>query len=368
MHDDSLLVRGIGDSPTGGLAPILDRSSTYERWPPEAAPPYGRGHSPTAREAEALLGALEEATSLAFASGMTAWADLCLATLGGGRALVIPNAGYYEVELLGAQLLARFGVEVRRYDPLDAEGFARACEGASLALVETPSNPLMRVTDIARAAASAHAGGALLCCDNTMCTPLLQRPLDLGADVAWQSATKYLNGHSDALGGVLSLRDPELVERVRAVRRMTGGILAPDPSWLLLRGMRTLALRVPRQSAGGLELARRLAGHPGVTRVHYPGLPDHPGHEIASRQMHGGFGGLLSFELADAAAAERAEGGLRLIRRATSLGGVESLCERRDRFEPSGRVPPGLLRLAVGLEHVEDLWEDLEQAIAGAPA
>jgi cystathionine gamma-synthase len=367
MEPDSLLVRGLVDNPSRGLSPALDRSTTFDR-APGGASPYGRGHAPVAAEAEALLGALEDAEATVFASGMTAWTCICLTVLGQGKALVIPTSGYYEVELLASNVLGRFGVELRRYDLRDAEGFRRACDGATLAVIETPSNPALAVTDIAEAAAAAHAGGALLCCDNTFATPLLQRPLDLGADLAWQSATKYLAGHSDVLAGVVTTRDTALRERLAWVRRTIGGILAPDPAWLLLRGLRTLHVRLPRQVATAGELARRLASHPAVDAVHYPGLPDHPEHELARRQMPAGAGGVLAFELADGPAAGRCEEAVRLVRNATSLGGVETLIERRARVEPAGRVPEGLLRLAIGLEDVDDLWADLGQAIDVATA
>jgi cystathionine gamma-synthase len=365
MEPDSLLVRGLVDNPSRGLSPALDRSTTFER-EPGGTSPYARGHAPVAAEAEALLGALEDAEATVFASGMTAWTCMCLALLGQGKALVIPTSGYYEVELLASEVLAHFGVDVRRYDLGDPDGFRRACDGATLAIIETPSNPLLRVTDIGDAAAAAHAGGALLCCDNTFATPLLQRPLDLGADLAWQSATKYLAGHSDLLAGVVTTRDAALRERLVWVRRTIGGVLAPDPAWLLLRGLRTLHVRLPRQVATAGELARRLAAHPDVHAVHYPGLPDHPQHELARRQMPAGCGGVLAFELADGATAGRCEDGVRLVRNATSLGGVETLIERRARIEPEGRVPEGLLRLALGLEDADDLWADLAQAIDAA--
>jgi cystathionine gamma-synthase len=363
VRPDSLLVRGLGDEDGEGLSPIIDRSTSFERWTSKTSP-YARAGSPTTEEAEALLGELEGAQVLAFASGMTAWSNLCVALLGQGSVLVIPDSGYYEVELLAAGPLACFGVETRRYSPGDPDGFAEACFGAQLALVESPSNPMLHVVDLQRSARDAHAGGALLCCDNTVATPLLTRPLELGADISWQSATKSLAGHSDVLAGVLSVRDPELYGRVQATRRMFGGVLAPDPAWLLLRGLKTLSVRLARQSASALDLAGRLASHPAVTAVHYPGLPGHPNHELAARQMQNGFGSLLSFELPDGPRAEQVEDRLRLVRRATSLGSVESLVERRARVEPSGRVPEGLLRLSVGLEHVDDLWDDLNQALA----
>ena len=365
MRRDSLLIRGLGDDDGEGLSPIIDRSTSFERWSSKTSP-YARAGSPTADQAEELLGELESALVLTFASGMTAWSNVCLTVLEQGSILVIPDSGYYEVELLAAGTFAAFGVETRRYSPPDAEGFAEACRGATLALVESPSNPMMHVVDLERAARDAHAGGALLCCDNTVATPLLTRPLELGADISWQSATKSLAGHSDALAGVVSVKDPELHRRIQLTRRMLGGVLAPDPAWLLLRGLRTLPVRLERQCRTALELAGRLAAHPAVRAVHYPGLPAHPNHEIAARQMHGSFGGLMSFELPDGARAEQVEDRLRLVRRATSLGSVESLVERRARVEPTGRVPEGLLRLSVGLEHVDDLWDDLEQALEAA--
>jgi cystathionine gamma-synthase len=365
MEPDSLLVRGLVDNPSRGLSPALDRSTTFDRVPGGSSP-YGRGHAPVAAEAEALLGALEDAQATVFASGMTAWTCICLAVLGEGKALALATSGYYSLEGFASGILERFGVEVRRYDVRDTDSFRRACDGASLAIIETPSNPLLTLTDIARATRDAHAGGALLCCDSTFATPLLQRPLDLGADLAWQSATKYLAGHSDVLAGVVTTRTAELHERLVWTRRTIGGILAPDPAWLLLRGLRTLHVRLPRQVASASELARRLAAHPAVRAVHYPGLAAHPDHELARRQMPAGAGGVLAFELADASTAGRCEDAVRLARSATSLGGIETLIESRARVEPEGRVPEGLLRLSVGLEDVDDLWADLTQAIETA--
>jgi cystathionine gamma-synthase len=365
VEADSLLVRGLVDNPSRGLAPALDRSTTFDN-APGGRSPYGRGHAPVAEEAEMLLGALEDAEATVFASGMTGWTCICLALLGEHEALALPTSGYYSLESFASELLEPFGVELRRYDARDRDAFRRACDGAALAIVETPSNPLVTLTDVARSADDAHSGGALLCCDSTFATPLLQRPLDLGADLAWQSATKYLGGHSDVLAGVVTTRVAGLSTRLIDVRRCIGGVLAPDPAWLLLRGLRTLHVRIPRQVASASELARRLSAHPSVTAVHYPGLPGHPDHELARRQMPAGCGAVLAFELADGPSAARCEDRVRLARCATSLGGFETLVERRARSEPEGRVPEGLLRLSVGLEDVDDLWADLEQAIATA--
>jgi cystathionine gamma-synthase len=365
MKPDSKLV-ATGREPVAGVSPSLERSVTFHNVPfAEDGSPYARSHSPVAAEAERLLGELENAIALSCASGMTAWTVLCLSELVPGNAVAIPSTGYYGYETVSETLLERWGIEVRRYEPADSDGFARAAQGARIALIETPANPTLAVVDIAAAADVAHAGGALLACDNTVSTPLIQRPLDLGADITLQSATKALNGHSDTLAGVFATRDEEIAERFRHTRTEIGGILAPDGAWLLLRGMRTLALRLQRHSATALELARRLDAHDAVVAVHYPGLETHPGHDVAVRQMHGGFGGLLAFETPDSASAEAVERSLRLIHPATSLGSVETLIERRARIEPSGRVAPGLLRLSAGLEDVDDLWDDLSQALSG---
>ena len=365
MNPESLLAHGGATNASGGLASPLDRSTTFEEAPGRTSA-YGRDHSPTLHGVEATLGALESATALGFASGLTAWTTLCLTVLRPGDVAAIPTRGYYGVETHAQLLLDPWGVEVRRFDPVDADATRAAIAGARVVLIETPSNPDMRVVDIAAVAALTRQAGALLVCDNTFATPLVQRPLDLGADVTWQSATKYLGGHSDVLAGVLATRDTDLAARIRNVRAHTGGALAPDPAWLLERGMRTLALRVPRQSASALELAGRLGSHPGVVRVNYPGLPSHPDHAVAARQMTGGFGGLLSFEVTDATTADRLVEHLRMVHAATSLGGVESLIERRSRIEPEGRVAVGLLRLSVGIESVDDLWADLHQALDAA--
>ena len=355
---ESLLASAGGVNPTAGLSPPLDRSTTFAGIAGRGSV-YGRSHNPTLEGVEGTLGELEGASALGFASGMTAWSVLCLTVLRPGAAVAIPTRGYYGVEYHAELLLEPWGVEVRRFDPLDPAALADAVRGAKLLLIETPANPDMRVVDIARSADVGRAAGALVVCDNTVATPLLQRPLDLGADVTWQSATKYLGGHSDVLAGVLATRDQELVARLHDVRTSVGGALAPDSAWLLGRGLRTLAVRLLRQCETALDLAKRLSTHSAVQRVNYPGLANHPDRATTDLQMSGGFGGLLSFEVADAAQADRVIESLTLIHGATSLGGTESLIERRSRIEPEGRVPLGLLRLSVGLEDPDDLWADL---------
>jgi cystathionine gamma-synthase len=362
VNSDSILSRAGGDNPSGGLSPPLDRSTTFEGAAGRASA-YGRAHSPTLQGVEGTLGALEDATALAFASGMTAWSVLCQTVLRPGDVVAIPTRGYYGVEFHAQLLLEPWGIEVRRFDPVDSGALPDAARGATIVLVETPANPDMRVVDIAGHARVARAAGALVVCDNTVATPLLQRPLDLGADITWQSATKYLGGHSDVLAGVLATRDPALVSKLLEVRTCVGGALSPDAAWLLARGLRTLSVRVARQCETALDLAQRLEKHAAVKQVNYPGLADHPDRATCDRQMSGGFGGLLSFEVADAALADRLIASLTLICGATSLGGVESLIERRGRIEPEGRVPAGLLRLSVGLEDVDDLWADLRAGL-----
>jgi cystathionine gamma-synthase len=364
VKPDSILSHGGGANPSGGLSSPVDRSTTFEGVAGQSSA-YGRDHSPTLQAVEATLGALEDATVLAFASGLTAWTALCQTVLRPGDVAAIPTRGYYGVETHAQLLLEPWGVEVRRFDPTDLDATAVAAKGAKLVLIETPANPDMRVVDIRAVADLAHRAGALLVCDNTVATPLLQRPLDLGADISWHSATKYLAGHSDVLAGTLACRDTALMARIRNVRAHTGGALAPDPAWLLGRGMRTLALRVAHQSEAALDLAHRLDAHPAVTAANYPGLPHRPDHLLAQAQMTGGFGGLLSFEVADAKAADRVIGALRMIHAATSLGGVETLIERRSRIEPRGRIADGLLRLSVGIEDVDDIWDDLRTALDG---
>jgi cystathionine gamma-synthase len=239
-------------------------------------------------------------------------------------------------------------------------------------IAETPSNPLLSVVPLAEAAEIVHGeADGVLAVDSTAATPILTRPLEHGADVVIHSATKALNGHSDVLAGALvrGAHRPSLYEEAARIRAAEGPVMSPFDAYLLTRGMRTVHLRVAAMSRSALHIAHVLAAHPKVTRVRYPGLPDHPGHAIAARQMEGGFGSLLSFEVSGGAQEALAVAGrLRLVKRATSLGGVESLIEHRHSIEPAGSgVPPALLRLSVGVEAVEDLADDLTRALAALP-
>jgi cystathionine gamma-synthase len=337
--------------PSGpSLAPPLDRSTTFAYDEGETrAFYYQRDAHPTGTEAERLLGELDGGHALLFPSGTGAATALVLALLQPGDRIALAEGAYYGTSVL-FDVLAKWGLVYEEYDQRGAPP-----EGAALVWVEAPSNPLLSFPDLE--AAAAHAGPLVV--DSTASTPMLLRPLEHGADFVLHSATKYLAGHSDALLGAIVCAREEDARRLRELRNRTGIVAAPDAAWLLLRGLRTLAVRVERQSETTLELARRLAEHPKVERVRYPGLGD----ELAGRYMRNGFGGLLSFDVAgDARAVERAT---RVITNATSLGGVESLLETRARWE-RGRVPENLVRLAVGLEDVDDLWDDLRQALERA--
>jgi len=290
-----------------------------------------------------------------------------LQSLPPGSHVLLPDDVYYGFRIAGEELLPNWGIRAALVDMTDLAALAAAIRPETrLVWLESPSNPLLQVTDLAGAAALARQAGALTVVDNTFATPVLQRPLALGADAVLHSTTKYFGGHSDVQGGALVFtRADELWERVAHQRHILGAVASPFNDWLVLRGLRTLACRVAMQTATALAVARALEALPGVSAVHYPGLPSHPGHETARRQMAGGFGAMLSFRLAGGReAALRAVGRARLFVRATSLGGVESLIEHRATSEgPGSRTPEELIRLSIGLEHPEDLIADLEQAL-----
>ena len=315
----------------------LDRSTI---WPYENAEPaefyYQRYGSPTVAAAEAALGELEGGTALLFPSGAGATTALVLALLEPGQTVAIAQDAYYGT--IGTlELLGRWGLRHVEFDQTGAPP-----EAADLVWVESPSNPLLTLPDLE--AAAAHPAPVVV--DATASTPVYLKALEHGADFSLHSATKFLGGHHDVLLGVVVCRREEDAERLRTARGRLGIVAAPDPAWLLLRSLRTLELRMERHTASATELARRLEEHPGVERVRYPG-----------------FGGLMSFDVAGGADAARAvETGVRLIENATSLGGARSTLETRTRWEPE-RVPPGLVRLSVGLEDVDALWDDLAHVL-----
>ncbi len=323
---------------------------------------YARDGNPTWTPFEETLAALEGGgAGLAFASGMAAIAAV-LELLPVGAPVVHLDHGYTGTrELLATAPAGRW--EPRPVDICDTDATSAACAGAALLWLESPTNPLMEVADLRALIAGAHRQGALVAIDNTFATPLVQRPLDLGADVAVYSATKLLAGHSDVVLGATVTRDEDLTHRLAQHRRLHGAIPGPMETFLALRGMRSLALRIDRAQANAATLAERLSEHPDVSRVRYPGLPADPGHERARCQMDG-FGAMVSFDVVGGApAAEAAARSTRLIVHATSLGGIETTMERRAKYALEAGTPPGLVRLSVGCEDVEDLWDDLVHAL-----
>jgi len=360
------------DRATGAVAPPLHLSTTFgrdEAGAPLAGHTYVRESSPTQDLLEGALAGLEGGeAALVFASGMAAGLALAQA-LPPGSHVVLPEDVYYGYRVAARDFFPRWGLTAT-LAPLDGPGALASALRPDTRLVwlESPSNPLLRITDLAASAAEARAAGALVLVDSTFATPVLQRPLEQGADVVLHATTKGMGGHSDVQGGALVFRERgALLEKVRQVRTVLGAVSSPFNSWLVLRGLRTLAVRTRHQSASALAVAQALSALPAVSRVNYPGLASHPGHETARRQMSA-FGSMISFHVAagrDAAVA--AVGRARLFTRATSLGGVESLIEHRATSEGAGSTaPPDLVRLSIGLEHPDDLVADLAQALASA--
>ena len=325
---------------------------------------YGRFSNPTWEPFEEAVGQLEGSPlpALLFSSGMGAVAA-AMALVPVGGVLVVPRHSYSGTLGLAQSKAERGELRLIEVDIADTAQTVAALDGADMLWVESPTNPMMEVADLPALVEAARARGVLVVVDNTFSTPLGQRPLAVGADVVVHSATKYLAGHSDVLLGVAVVATEQLRGRLHTHRTLHGAIAGPVEAWLGLRGLRTLALRVERSQASAAELARRLEAHPAVVHVRYPGLPSDPGHERAAQQF-AGFGSVVSIELDDAAAADAFVARLALWLPATSLGGVESTIERRRRHivEPL-TVPEGLVRLSVGIENVDDLWEDLRRAL-----
>jgi cystathionine gamma-synthase len=360
------------DPSTGAVREPIHLSTTFERGPDGAYPQgffYGRSGNPNRASLEQAVAALEGgAEAVAYGSGAAATLAVFSLAAAGGR-IVCSADCYHGTARQLREILPGWGTSVAFVDTTDLAAVERALEpGAALLWVETPSNPLLRVSDLAALAVLARARGALLGCDNTFASPVLQQPLSLGADLVMHSTTKFLGGHSDVLGGIVVARETgPVLARLREFQGVGGGVPSPFDCWLLLRSLATLPLRVRAQSAGALAVARFLATHPRVERVHYPGLASHPGHGLASRQMQDGFGAVVSVQVPGGAAEALAVAArVQLFTRATSLGGVESLIEHRASMEgPLTQTPPNLLRLAVGLEHPDDLVADLDRALGG---
>ncbi|HQR30953.1 MAG TPA: PLP-dependent transferase [Anaeromyxobacteraceae bacterium] len=329
----------------------------------------GRAYSrddgtPTWEALEEVIGLLEGGRAVAFASGMAGIAAV-FDRLGAGSHVVLPEDCYQGVAGL-AEAGRRKGLwRVRRLPVADTEGWVRACADADLAWLESPSNPLLEVADLCAICAAPRKPSGILAVDNTFATPLNQRPLDLGADVSFQSATKFIGGHSDLLAGVVTVRRDDLLADLHRSRELMGATPGVLEAFLAVRGARTLAIRFERAQANAMVLAGRLQAHPAVTRVRYPGLPDHPTHAVARAQLKG-FGTVVSFDVrGNASAADAVCSRVRLVQHATSLGAVESTIERRAAVPGQEHLPPSLLRLSVGIEGVEDLWTDLDAALRG---
>ena len=339
---------------------------------------YGRDGNPTWSALEDAIGSLEGGSALVFASGMAAVAAI-LETLPVPGRVVVAGDAYMGVRRFLSDVAERGRVKFRTVDVSNTDATLAACAelvsqepagstwtgfaGRGLLWLESPTNPLLAVADLNALIAGAHQLGMAVAVDNTFATPLLQRPLDYGADVVVHSATKLLSGHTDVVLGAAVSRRPDVIETLQTRRSLHGAIAGPWEAWLVLRGLRTLSVRLERAQANAAELARRLGDHAAVETVRYPGLPDHPGHRLAARQMHG-FGTMVAFDVAGGAgAADAVAESVRLATAGTSLGGVETLIERRARWSGEKLLPPGLLRLSVGIEAVEDLWRDLDGAL-----
>ena len=359
---------------TGAIMPPIFQTSTYvqpgldQGWPYD----YARVSNPTREALERNIAVLEGAShGIAFSSGLAA-IDCVTRLLSAGDHVVFEENTYGGTTRLATRVLARAGLVFSFVDSRDPDQIRDALRPATrLVLLETPTNPMMRLCDIREAAGLARDAGALLCVDNTFATPANQRPHEFGADIVMHSTTKYLNGHSDIIGGMLTVRDPDLADRLHFLRKSTGAVPGPMDCWLCLRGAKTLHLRMREHNANGMAVARFLQSHSGVEEVYYPGLASHPQHDLAARQMDG-FSGMVSVTLPTARAARRLVEDTRIFALAESLGGVESLIsvpalmthasvprERRKEMGVSNR----LVRLSVGIEDPADLLEDLDQAL-----
>ena len=373
LRPETLAAQGMGKvaEPYRDIVPPIHVSTTYERGADGSFPggrTYSRADNPSYDQAEALIASLEgAAAAMLFASGQAAAAAVFEALAPGDRVLA-PRNMYWALRKWLLDFAASWQLGVELYDNASIDDLASRVRERRprLIWIETPANPTWEITDIAAASALAREVGAVVAVDSTVATPLLTRPLELGAAIVMHSATKYLNGHSDVIAGALATAaDDELWQRIRYVRGSGGAVLGPLEAWLLLRGMRTLHLRVAAACANARAIAERFSGEPRLSHVLYPGLAAHPGHAVAARQMRGGFGAMLSLRFRDGEAAAKAFAArLRVFKRATSLGSVESLVEHRASVEGPGTLcPTDLVRMSIGVEHVDDLIGDIAQAL-----
>jgi len=363
------------DPTTGAVVPPIYMTSTFVQdgiGGFRGGYEYARGGNPTRDSLQTLLASLEGGShAYSFASGLAAEDTLLRAVLHPGDHIIMGNDVYGGTHRLVSRVFVPWGVSISTVDmsDLDAVRHAVRPDATHVLWVETPSNPLMKVSDIAALAEIGHAAGALVVVDNTFASPYLQRPLELGADVVVHSTTKYLGGHSDVLGGALIVNDPELAEKVGFLQFGVGAVSSPMDAWLTVRGIKTLAVRVDRHSSNAQAIAEALVGHPKLDAVYYPGLPDHPGHELAARQMKA-FGGMISVAVSGGAVkAKKFAEGTELFQLAESLGGVESLIGYPAEMTHASvkgtalEVPDNVVRLSVGIEDVDDLISDVLGAL-----
>ena len=359
------------DETAGAIATPIFLSTTFAR---EADGSYPKGHmysrnsNPNRDALEKGLAILEGGVkAFAFGSGLAA-VSAVFQCMKSGDHVLMPAVGYYASMKLAEEIMGPWGLEMSQVDMEDLEAIKAAIQpNTKLIWVETPANPLLGISDIQAICTLAHSHGIFVGVDNTIATPILQNPIALGADIVIHATTKYIGGHSDVLGGAIIMREEnDWSARLKRVQILMGATQNPLDCYLLARGLKTLPLRMREHSASALTLAQRLEKHIAIEKVHYPGLISHPHHELAKRQMPNGFSGMISIQIkGDEANARKVASKLKLFQQATSLGGVESLVEHRRSIEgPDSKTPGNLLRLSVGLEHVDDLWEDLDQALS----
>ena len=373
MKKETIAVHGshLKDETAGAIAAPVFLTTTFERDLDGTYPKghmYSRNSNPNRIALEKGLAALEGASrGFAFGSGLAA-VNAVFQCLQSGDHILMPEVGYYASYKLAEEILGPWGLEVTQVDMTDLAAVEKAVQkNTKLIWAETPANPMLSITDIKGLAAIAKKHGLKLGVDNTLGTPVLQNPIALGADMVMHATTKYIGGHSDIMGGAVLLKeDDEWAKRIERVQILMGATPNPLDCYLLARGLKTLPLRMREHSANALELAKRLEKHPKVERVHYPGLESHPQHALAKAQMPQGFSGMIALQVKTGETATREMAGkLQIFQQATSLGGVESLVEHRKSIEgPQSTTPGNLLRFSIGLEHVDDLWADLEQALA----
>ena len=359
------------DETAGAIATPIFLTTTFTRDADGSYPKghmYSRNSSPNRDALEKGLAVLEGgAKAFAFGSGLAA-VSAVFQCMKSGDHILMPAVGYYASMKLADEIMGPWGLQMSQVDMEDLDAVRSAIQpNTKLIWVETPANPLLGISDIQAICTLAHLHGIFVGVDNTIATPILQNPICLGADIVMHATTKYIGGHSDVLGGAIIMREEnDWSARIKRVQILMGATQNPLDCYLLARGLKTLPLRMREHSASALTLAQRLEKHIAIELVHYPGLPSHPQHELAKRQMPNGFSGMISIQIkGDEANARKVASGLKLFQQATSLGGVESLVEHRRSIEgPDSKTPGNLLRLSIGLEHVDDLWEDLNQALS----